>query len=67
MTFRFVPCRTDPDGGPIGTRGCTGLVGADAEQMRQLIEAFNPSPTNPLPVVVTDTVWGEGVSMRGRS
>ncbi len=49
-----------PDGGPMGTRGCTGLVGADAEQMRQLMKAFNPTPTNPLPVVVTDTVWGEG-------
>lgn len=45
-----------PNSGPRGTRGCTGLVGADAEQMRQLMRGFNPTPTNPLPVVVTDTV-----------
>ena len=45
-------CGMHPDGNIPGTQGCTGLTSENTSLMRQLIEQYEPSSSNPLPVIV---------------
>lgn len=45
-------CGMHPDGNVPGTQGCTGLTDDDTSNMRDMIDGFGPSPTNPLPVII---------------
>ena len=48
------------------TAGCTGLTDRDTTKMRDLISAYGPSASNPLPVFVGDSLFDIAASFFNR-